>query len=193
MLIESGTGNGKLAGIDGDNRLLTASFNIPFTHLIAKDYQKTFAVSGTSATLTTGDNSVLLLENDNENSVIVINRVILQTVGVTPSASDYFTVESDSGYASGGTAVTPVNLSSGSSVTSGAIAYEGNFALTGAPKVIDSLWTPADKALLDFNLEGGVLVLPGKAVSIGYNTAGAAGFAKASIYFSVVSSDDYSG
>ena len=46
MIIESGLGNGKLAGVDEDNRLLTASFNIPFQHLIAKDYQKTFQVWG---------------------------------------------------------------------------------------------------------------------------------------------------
>ena len=45
MILESGTGNGKLAGIDDDNRVLTAAFNIPFPHLIAKDYQKTFFVS----------------------------------------------------------------------------------------------------------------------------------------------------
>ena len=193
MILESGTGNGRMAGVDDDNRVLTASFNIPFPHLIAKDYQKTFSVLGTSATLTTGDNSVLLLENDNENSIIVLNRVILQTVGVTPSATDYFILETDSEYASGGTAVTPVNLSSGSSVTSGAVAYEGNFGLTGAPKFVDTIWPQADKAVINLPIEGGVLVLPGKSVSVGYSTAGSAGFAKASVYFSVVSTDGYSG
>ena len=38
MIIESGLGNGKLAGVDNDNRVLKASFNIPFAHLLAKDY-----------------------------------------------------------------------------------------------------------------------------------------------------------
>lgn len=193
MILESGTGNGKLAGIDDDNRVLTAAFNIPFPHLIAKDYQKTFSVLGTSATLSPGANSVLLLENDNENSIIVLNRVILQTSGVTPSDSDYFTLETDSEYSTGGTARTPVNLSSGSSVTSGAIAFEGAFGLTGAPKLVDSIWPQADRAVINLPIEGGVLVLPGKAVSVGYNTAGSTGFAKASVFFSVVSTDGYSG
>lgn len=193
MILESGTGNGKLAGIDDDNRVLTASFNIPFPHLIAKDYQKTFSVSGTSATLSAGANSVLLLQNANENSVIVLNRILLQTVGITPSATDYFTLETDSEYSAGGTAVTPVNLSSGSSVTSGAVAYEGAFSLTGAPKLASAVWPQADKALINLPIEGGVLVLPGKSVSIGYNSAASVGFVHASVFFSVVSTDGYSG
>lgn len=193
MLIESGTGNGKLAGIDDDNRVLTASFNIPFPHLIAKDYQKTFSVHGTSATLGVGPNSVLLLENDNENSILVLNRVILQTVGVTPSASDYFVLETDSEYSAGGTSLTPVNLSSGSSVTSGAVAYEGSFGLAGAPKVASVIWPQADKALINLPIEGGVLVLPGKAVSVGYASAASVGFVAATVFFSVVGTDGYSG
>lgn len=193
MILESGTGNGKLAGIDDDNRVLTASFNIPFPHLIAKDYQKTFSVHGSSATLSVGDNSVLLLENDNEDNIIVLNRVILQTVGVTPSASDYFLLETDSEYSTGGTAVTPVNLSSGSSVTSGAVAYEGNFGLTGAPKFAATIWPQADKALINLPIEGGVLVLPGKSVSVGYTSAAAVGFVVATVFFSVVGTDGYSG
>lgn len=193
MLLESGTGNGRLAGVDDDNRVLTAAFNIPFEHLIAKDYQKTFCVVATSSTLASGDNSVLLLENDNENSTVVINRAIFQTVGVTIGATDSFSLEADATYSSGGTAVTPVNLSSGSSVTSGCVAYEGNFGLAGAPKVADVIYPPADKAIIDLDINGGVLILPGKAVSIGFTSTGTAGFVKASIYFSVVSNDGYSG
>ena len=193
MLIESGTGNGKLAGVDDDNRVLTAAFNIPFPHLIAKDYQKTFTTVGTSATVSVGDNSVLLLENDNEESQLVINRIILQTVGVTVGADDYFTLEVASEYNGGGTAVTPVNLSSGSSVTSGAVAYEGNFGLAGAPKIADTIYVQADRAVIDLSVEGGIIVLPGKAVSVGFTASGSTGFAKASVAFSVVSTDGYSG
>lgn len=193
MILESGTGNGRLVGVDDDNRLLTASFNIPFSHLIAKDYQKTFCVLGESATLSIGSNSVLYLENDNENSIIVIDRFIGQAVGVTAGAGNYWTLESDSAYSSGGSAVTPFNLSSGSSVTSGAVAYEGSFGLQGSPNLIDRIWPPLDLAIVDMDIDGGVLILPGKAVSLGFTSDAAAGFAKASLYFSVVSTDGYSG
>lgn len=193
MILESGTGNGKLAGIDDDNRLLTAAFNIPFSHLIAKDYQKTFCVFGETGTLQAASNSVLYLENDNENSIIVIDRFIGQAVGITPGAGNFWTLESDSSYASGGTAAVPNNLSSGSSVASGAIAYQGAYTLNGTPNLVDKIWPPQDIAPIDLDIDGGVLILPGKAVSIGFTSSAAAGAAKASLYFSVVSLDGYSG
>ena len=192
MILESGTGNGKLAGVDEDNRVLTASFNIPFNHLIAKDYQKTFAVFGEN-NLAIGSNSVLYLENDNENSIVVISRFIGQAVGITPGSGNYWTLESDSAYDAGGTTVSSFNLSSGSSVTSGTVAYEGNFTLQGSPNLIDKIWPPQDIAPVDFNINGSVLILPGKAVSLGFTSSAAAGFAKASLYYSVVSTDGYSG
>jgi hypothetical protein len=198
MLIESGKGNGALAGVDSDNRLLTAAFNIPFPHLIAKDYQKTFVVKGTSSTITTGaDYSVLYLGNNTEDKVFVINRGILQAIvtGPTfPSAGEYFKLEMDSDYSAGGTVVTPVNLSSGSSVTSGATCYESSFTLTGSPVVADVLYPQANGVMMDFQMEGGLILLPGKSMSIAFTSgAGTAGFAKASVYFSVVSLDGYSG
>lgn len=193
MILESGTGNGKLAGIDDDNRLLTAAFNIPFSHLIAKDYQKTFSVLGETGTLQASSNSVLYLENDNENSIIVIDRFIGQAVGITPGAGNFWTLESDSSYSAGGSAVLPNNLSSGSSTTSGAVAYEGSFTLDGSPNLVDKIWPPMDAAVIDLDIDGGVLILPGKAVSLGFTSSAAAGFAKASLYFSVVSTDGYSG
>lgn len=198
MIIESGTGNGKLAGVDDDNRILTASFNIPFPHLIAKDYQKTFVATGTSTTLSTsGDYSVLYLENSTENSVFVINRALLQGIvtGPTfPSTAEYFTLEMDASYSAGGSVVTPTNLASGSSVTSGATCYDNQYTLTGAPIDADVIYPPMNGALMDFSIEGGIILLPGKAISISYTSgASTGGFVKASIYFSVVSEDGYSG
>jgi len=198
MLIESGKGNGTLAGVDEDNRLLTASFNIPFSHLIAKDYQRTFCVTGESAAITTsGDYGVLFLGNSTEDKVFVIHRGILQAIvtGPTfPSAGEKFTLNMDANYSSGGLITTPTNLSSGSSVTSGAIAYEDAYTLAGTPQAADYFYVPGNGGILDFQIEGGIILLPGKSLSIQYTSgAGTAGVAKASVYFSVVGTDGYSG
>lgn len=190
MLIESGLGNGKLAGVDGDNRILTASFNIPFEHLIAKDYQKTFGVVGT-ATPAVGSVTVLLLKNNSQDKAIVLNRLILQTAGITAAAGEYFTLELDSVYASGGTAVVPVNRTAGSAVTSSAIAYDEGAVLTGAPNVIDVVYTQGSP--IDLQTDGGIILLPGKGASVGYTSAGTTGVAKVSAFWSEVSLDGYSG
>lgn len=196
MLIESGVGNGALAGVDEDNRLLTASFNIPFPHLIAKDYQKTFMVNGT-ATPTVGSVTVLYLENTSASDVVVLNRLILQALptGGTalPNSGGYFTLETEATYASGGTVRTPVNLSSGSAVISGVRAYDNGAALAGTPIEATPIWPYAFAVPIDLQLDGGVLILPGKGMAVGYTGDNTGGVVSASVAFSVVSGDGYSG
>lgn len=196
MLIESGIGNGKLAGVDSDNRILTASFNIPFEHLIAKDYRKVFSVQGT-ATPVNGATTVLLMNNNSESDEVVIHRVFLQAIvsGGTalPNISNYFTLETDSVYASGGTLVTPVNLSSGSAVVSNVTAYSDGAALAGAPQVAMTQWPFQSGVTAELALNGGVLLLPGKGMSIGYSGDNTAGIVSATVAFSVVGADGYSG
>ena len=196
MQIESGIGNGTVAGVDEDNRLLTAAFNIPFPHLIAKDYNKTFMVRGT-ATPTPGGVTVLYIENTSASDVVVLNRVILQALpsGGTalPNTSAYFTLETDATYGSGGTIVSPVNLSSGSAVVSGVVAYDDGVGLGGTPIEATAIWPYAYAAPVDLELQGGVIILPGKGMAVGYNSDNTGGIVSASVAFSVVGSDGYSG
>ena len=116
MIIESGLGNGKLAGVDNDNRVLTASFNIPFAHLLAKDYNKSFSVVGTCDPVN-GEAIPLHLVNNNATDVVVITRVSIQvlTDATLPNTGEFFTLEVDSDYTSGGTLALLVNASAGAS------------------------------------------------------------------------------
>ena len=196
MLLESGTGNGKLAGVDSDNRVLTASFNIPFEHLLAKDYNKTFMVEGV-ATAANSSVTVLLIRNDSESDIVVLNRVFLtsfHTGGTSiPNSDAFFTLETEAVYASGGTPVTPVNLSSGSSVVSNVSAFEDGAALAGTPLVAMTAYPAASGHTLDMDIKGGVLILPGKAMSVGYTSDATGGLVKASVAFAVVGASGYSG
>lgn len=195
MLIESGIGNGTLAGVDEDNRLLTASFNIPFEHLIAKDYQKTFIVQG-EATPVNGTVNVLYIENTSESDRLVLNRIILTSLvsGGTalPNISNHFNLQVDSIYQSGGTLETPVNLSSGSSVVSNTRCYDNGFTLAATPATALKYFATG-LATTDFPLQGGIVVLPGKAVSVSYTGDNIAGVVSAAISFAVVGADGYSG
>jgi hypothetical protein len=196
MYIESGLGNGKTAGIDEDNRLLTASFNIPFSHLIAKDYQNSFAVSCT-ATPNPGGVTVAVLENTSPDKQIVITRLTLQSLvsGGTnlPSvAGGTWDIEMNSVYQSGGVAVSPVNISSGSNVVAPVRVFEGGAALAGAPDVAYTLFALPGQPI-DLQTEGNAIVLPGKAVSVGFYGDNTAGAVVANLSFVVVDSDGYSG
>lgn len=195
MQLESGIGNGKLAGVDADNRLLTASFNIPFEHLIGKDYQKTFYALGT-ATPINGTTNVMYLRNDNQRDYMVISRFILQAVGLSggtavPNASNYFRIDFDADYTSGGTAVTPVNLTSGSAVVSNVTCYDSGATATGVET--GRYYPYADAGVIDLQTEAAVIIPPSKGILISYTGDNTAGVASAQVVFQVVSSTGYSG
>jgi len=196
MYIESGLGNGKTAGIDDDNRLLTASFNIPFSHLIAKDYQNSFSVSCV-ANPVNGGVTVAVLENTSPDKQIVVTRLTLQSLATggtaLPSvAGGRWDIEMNSVYASGGAAISPVNISSGSNVVAPVRVFEGGPVLAGAPDVAYSLFALPGQPI-DLQTQGNVIVLPGKAVSVGFSGDNTSGSLIANLSFVVVDSDGYSG
>jgi hypothetical protein len=195
MILESGLGNGKLAGIDNDNRLLTASFNIPFAHLIAKDYNKSFSVIGTCAPVN-GEAVPLHIENLNATDVVVITRVSLQIItnGSLPSVGEYFTLEVDSDYTSGGNIALPVNASAGASTQSGVRATQDNPTVSSGG-VVEAFYPSASSSGTVIEIEGSALILPGRGACVRYTGTGTAGVVKAAVGFVVVSQsgEGYSG
>ena len=195
MIIESGLGNGRLAGVDNDNRVLTASFNIPFAHLIAKDYSKSFSVVGTSSPVN-GTSVPLHIKNDNATDVVVITRVSLQvlTDATLPSTGEYFTLEVDSEYTSGGSVAIPVNASAGASILSSVSATQGNPTVSSGG-VVESFYPSASSSGTVIEIEGSALLLPGRGACVRYTGTGTTGVVKAAVGFVVVSQsgESYSG
>ena len=179
MIIESGLGNGKLAGVDDDNRLLTAAFNIPFQHLVAKDYQKTFQVWG-EATLASGTVTPLHIKNNSSDKVYVVTYIRWQVIDPSggtalPNASNYWQMGFGPTYSSGGSAVTPVNMTSGSNTISSLVAYQGDPTLSGSLTVSDKHYAKAEADMNTYSKEGACLLLPGSTMAaqfVGNHTSG---------------------
>jgi len=195
MIVESGLGNGKLAGVDGDNRLLTAAFNIPFPHLIAKDYNRSFSVVGETA-VAAGTVVPLHIKNNNATDLVVINRVTVQvlTDATLPATTNYFTFEIDSDYISGGNVALPVNASAGATTISSVAATQAN-PTVGGGGVVEKFYPSSVANGTEIILEGSALLLPGRGACVKFTGAGAAGVVKASVGFVVVSQagEGYSG
>ena len=195
MIVESGLGNGKLAGVDNDNRLLTASFNIPFPHLIAKDYNRSFSVVGT-CNPANGSVVPLHLRNDNATDLVVINRVTVQVIsdGTFPSDSEFFSFEVDSDYSTGGNVAIPVNASAGATTISNVAATEGN-PTVGSGGEVERYYPPNAGFGTEIVLEGSALLLPGRGACVRYTGVGTTGVVKASVGFVIVSQagEGYSG
>jgi len=197
MIIESGIGNGKMAAVDGDNRLLTASFNIPFQHLVAKDYAKSFQVWG-EANLASGAVIPLHIKNSSQDKVVVLTYLRWQVVGeangtVFPNISNYMEFGYGAAYASGGTVKAPVNMTSSSSVLPSVVAYQGTPTLSGSPTVFDRHYPKAGGDVYSYNKEGASLLIPGSTFTAQYTGDHTAGKVYCRASFVEVSLEDYSG
>lgn len=191
MLIESGVGNGKLAAVDENNRLLTNSISMPFEHYIAKDFQNTFAASF-HAVPNPGQVTVGVIANTAPDKKIVITRIMLQALvsGGTalPNTSSFFTLETNAEYSVGGDAVKVSNLSSGSAVAAPVRAYDNNPGLTAQPEVAYRVFALQGQPL-DIQTTGNVIILPGKSVAIGYQSDQNSGGVIANVSFVVVDAE----
>ena len=197
MIIESGIGNGKLAAVDGDNRLLTSSFNIPFQHLIAKDYAKTFQVWG-EADLASGTVVPLHISNNTADTVAVITYIRWQVIDeangtALPNASNYMEFGFSAPYASGGTLVNPTNMFSGSAVRSSMTCFQGNPTLSGNPTMFDRHYPKSEGDMYSYNKEGSALIIPGGNFSASYTGNHTAGKVYCRVSVVEVNLDEYSG
>lgn len=197
MIIESGSGNGKIATVDGDNRLSVVSFNLPFQHLVAKDYNKTFQVWG-AATLASGTVTPLHIKNNSSDKVLVVTYVrwqVMDPAGGTalPTATNYMELGFGPTYASGGTAVTPVNMSSGSSVQSTAQCFQGDPTLSGSLTAADRWYPKSEGDMHSWTKDGSTLVLPGSTLALQYTGDHTSGTVMARVSFVEVELDGYSG
>ena len=196
MIIESGIGNGKFAAVDEDNRILTASFNIPFTHLIAKDYNRVFTIEG-NTTPTPGEVNVLHVKNNSTSNIVVVTRVIMQAVTLsggtaTPNSGNYFQLLNGLGYTSGGLSAPVANTSSGSAVTSDVNAYDSNPVLSGSGTSLGRHY-PLDSSPYEIRTEGSIIILPQQSFTVGYTGDQTGGFLYALMGLAVVSATGYSG
>lgn len=197
MMLESGSGNGKLASIDGDNRLNVASFNIPFVHLIAKDYGRVFVANSTATITGAGTTTAMHLTNTSPNKTMVITRATLQVFGLTggaalPAATEYFTGGFGYEYASGGVPKTLVNSTAGSAVQAGATLYESNPTLTGSGDEFIRVY-PVNSAPIEQRTEGGVIILPRQSLTIRWTGTATAGTIACSVGFAMTDVGEYSG
>lgn len=171
MKIESGTGNGSIAGVSTSNRLLTEGVSISQQHYASKILRSAYQVLGT-ASLASGTVNMLHLKNDSVNdsmSVTYVRMDIIDPAGGTalPNASNYFQMSFAQTYASGGTLLTPVNMYAGSSNPSNMTVYEGA-TLSGGGVEFDRRYTKSEAEEVSYRKEGSIVIPPGGTVSLSY-------------------------
>lgn len=161
-MIRDGSGSGYLAEVNKKNRLLTTAETESIQHTVSLYDEQAYQVIG-SADL--GDTTVVAvhIKNTSTNKDLVVTYIRHQIIGASggdsfPSVDNYFTLALERTYSSGGSTVTPVNMSSGSGNTADVIAYDSNPVLTGTAKAVDRWYTKANGDMNTLNKEGSLIV-----------------------------------
>lgn len=170
MKIESGTGNGKYAGVSSGNRLEVNSVTVPLQHEASKSRNKAFQVWG-EATLAAGTVTPLHITNASTTDTCTVTYIRLQVIDpaggtALPNASNYYEIGTGQTHSSGGTAKTPINMAVGSTVTSGVVAHAGNPTLANTLNVFDKEYIKAEAEMSRYSKEGALVLLPGEAMTV---------------------------
>ena len=171
MKIESGVGNGKWAGVDLNNRLIVAAETFPYQHIISKEEEQAYQVSGT-ATLASGTVVGMIMKNTSTTRNMVVTYVrhqIIDAAGGTafPAAACYFTLNVGCSYTSGGATITPVNMAVGSGNIAEVAAYDSAPTIAVGTE-IDRWYTKAEGDMYSYNKEGSLIVQPGQSMCVSY-------------------------
>jgi len=179
----NGTGDDREAAV-GDHGLEVSSTMQSIQHVISHDEQNAYQVSGL-VTVNTTEKPVLTLKNTSPTKKVVVTYMRVTTIGAAvASATAFFAFKNAGSRSSGGTAVTPVNMFSGSPKSASVEAYES----TGSDVVMNGAEVEFDRNYAANSMEKygkeGVLVLDtNQSVTITHIGSTVAGSAYARISF----------
>lgn len=161
MKLEDGTGSGRWAKVDSENRLRVSATSALKQHSVSEEKNLAFQVSADVA-ITNSEQNIMLVKNTSDTHNLVVTYLRLQTIGAAAaSASAYWNVKLGGDYASGGTALTPTNMFANSAVTATGTFYDGNssaIVTSGTPVQIDRTYQAANAEVI-YDKEGS-LILP---------------------------------
>lgn len=178
MKIEDGTGTGKVVKVTATNKMEVRAVSIAHQHNVSEQNSLAFQTSATLAIANTKTN-IMLIQNSSDTQDMVITYLRLATIGAAAAnAAAFWTIETGGSYASGGTAITPTNMKTGSSVSASGLFYNaaGSSIVTAGTHVeIDRNY--ASNEMVKYNKEGALILPKNQSLLIthtGSTTAGTA-------------------
>ena len=161
---------GQTAAVDSNRRLTVNAKSSPLQHIISEEEQQAYQVQG-EVVLTNGTSCALHILNTSTTKNVIVTYIRLQVIDPTaaiPQAATYCTLNQNTTVASGGAAVTPVNMYLGHSNAAEVTATSGSSAITtGGTAVEFDRWYPAsDGDARSYNKEGVLIIPPQQSLNI---------------------------
>jgi hypothetical protein len=171
MILESGGSptNVQLVNKHGEAKVKSTSSELQ--HVIAERDGLAFQVIGDFTSVNNSTHTVLHIENTSTTKNLYITFIRVQTVdlagGTTlPSASTYWQFGYGRTYASGGTAVTPVNTNQSSGKTADATCYDNNATMAGTFTELDRHYVESEADDQSYNKHGALVLGKGNTFEV---------------------------
>ena len=167
--------NGDAVHVDSSFRMFVNAKSSPLQHIISEEEEKAFQVDGEATwSAASGKQSILHIKNTSTTDSMIVTYIRVQLVSdlTLPNTGSFFELETEETYASGGTAVTPVNMHVGSSKAAEVVAYNDGPTLSGTATVFDK-WFPSSSGDKNtYNKEGVLIIKPTKTICVAFTPSG---------------------
>ena len=184
MRLEDGTGTGKQAKIDDQNRLFVKAVVVEQQHHISVYAQEAYQVSA-DIPIAASEKNLLLIKNTHDTKNMIITFMRVETIGAaTAGTAAYFNIKTGGTYTSGGTATVPTNMNVGSSV-----AAQGTFIdARGSAIVTGGTFTQIDRTYQNstkYEKHGSIVLPKNSSLMISHKGSTAAGqaYCRVSFYY----------
>ena len=158
LQIEDGIGDAYRAQVNNENQLSTVAVVHELQHHISSTYGRVFQVIGDHTLVSAGTKTILHLTNDDPARNVVISYMRVQYPDSTSliDASTYFQLGLGTTYGSGGSAVSPVNMSTASGNVATVSSFDDDPIVTGTFTEIDRWY--CDNEMMIFNKHGSLIL-----------------------------------
>lgn len=186
MKLIDGTGKSYGAQVNDANQLEVHASVAQQQHWYSEVKGQAYQVHGITDTLTSATVPILhLLNTSSDKEVIVtyIRHQVIDTNATIPATDNYFGVGFGRTYSSGGTAITPTNMNTGSGNAAEVTCYHSTPTLTGTNTEIDRYYNESEASLLIYNKQGSIVIAPNDTLELYYVSTATAGIAYARLSF----------
>ena len=156
-----GRGNKNVLEVNSDGQALVKSESLALQHWVALNRQQSYQVVGDFASVNNATHTILHMKNTDADRLMVISYIRVQLIGTSggtalPAVATRFELGYGRTYSSGGTAVTPVNTTSGAANSASVTAYDNNPTMAGTFSELDRIYV--DNSQYTFAKEGSLIV-----------------------------------
>lgn len=177
--------DGAIAQVTPNNQLVVKSESNSQQHYISRNFGQAYQVHGRTGTLASGTETVLHIKNNDPERDIVISFMRLQLIGanVADATTDYFELGFGREVASGGSAVTAINMNRTVGSQALITATDSGPTMSGTFVETERWYPAASGESVALREDGSVILGLGDTFEIRYVGTATTGIAEARITF----------